>query len=184
MHFKIVNPDTLVIENSYISDVSLKDRYGGPFGSYPHIAVPEGLDPDCIVAFKDEDGNIGFSVSMEKTIAKKMEDKKAKIKVAYDLMNQEVYAKMGAIFGTTNSDSAVAYNETFKTMKNYPDSFLDGKFTADRDIGGFKAGDPLDTRGKISNYAEARLAESNAYSVWRLQRIAQFRQERSDILNK
>lgn len=48
MILKIVNPITLQIENSYEADNVV--QYGGSWGQYPHIAVPEGLDPDCVKA--------------------------------------------------------------------------------------------------------------------------------------
>ncbi len=220
MFFKIVNPTTLAIEQSYEADEAVK--YGGPWGQYPHIAVPFGMEQSCvkceqngvetvtvvdvpehtIPAVLDGEGNV---VTPEQTVpavtheeerpvyalvedatllaAKAAADKQLLVAAAYDRMNNDIYGEMALVFGTTKSDSASAFFETWKLMVAAPTSFANEGLHADKEVGTFHAGDELNTTQKITDYANARIADANGYSVYRMKRIEQFRAERVTILN-
>jgi len=115
----------------------------------------------------------------EKVIA----DKTALVTEAYALLNEEVYAEMNTVFGTTNANSASAYNETWKEMIAAPSDYSSAGLTARLAVGGFVVGDALDTDQKISDYASAKIVEAKAYGVWRMQRIEQFKVDRETIIN-
>lgn len=53
MYFKIINPGTLDIECAYTAPEP--QPWGGPWGQFPHVAVPEGMDPDCVRATSREE---------------------------------------------------------------------------------------------------------------------------------
>lgn len=93
--------------------------------------------------------------------------KEEAIKVAYDTMNQEVYAEMAAVFGTTNPESATAYNETWKLMKTIPAEFVGTDF--------------VDEAAVIA-YADLKLAAVLAYAKFRMNKIKTFQLAKAAIL--
>jgi len=93
--------------------------------------------------------------------------KEAQVKAAYDQMNSDVYAQMAIVFGTTNPESATAYNETYKLMKESPADFVNA--------------DLVDAAA-VEAFADAKLATIKAYAIYRIGRIAQFQAERDAIL--
>jgi hypothetical protein len=99
---------------------------------------------------------------------KQAKQKESQIKAAYDQMNADVYAQMTQVFGTTNAESATAYNETYKLMKEYPADFTNADLTTEADV---------------LAYAEQKLLEIKNYALYRLQRIKQFQLEKEAILN-
>lgn len=106
---------------------------------------------------------------------------------AYEQMNEDVYAKMKEVFGTSKSDSATAFFETWKDMKVSPNNYvgLGLKVREDIFVNGvqlFDEGALLDTAQKVVDYATAKVNQALAYGVWRMQRIQQFETERSQIL--
>jgi hypothetical protein len=179
MIFKIVNPDTLLIEHSYEADEAV--QYGGSWGSYPHLPV-EALDPDCVKAELVEDV-ITLIEDTDKTATKAVATKTSLVTTAYNELNADVYAQMAVVFGTTNADSAVANNESYKNMKSSPALFSNKGFKAEKAVGSFTLGAALDTDQKVIDYASARLGETTQYAVWRMERIEQFKAERNTILN-
>jgi hypothetical protein len=92
-------------------------------------------------------------------------------------MCEDVYAEMEKVFGTSKSDSANANFETWRLMHSNPMLFRDQSITASRSIGTFTQGDPLDTEAKLSAFSSLCIEDANAYSLYRLKRIEQFRQE-------
>lgn len=208
MIFKIINSDTLQIEHSYEAEEKLK--YGGPWGTFPHISVPEGLDPDCVKAEShqetvtvvdvpeslDEQGNTVPAVTHDEQITvytlvedagkvaeKELKTKEALVTASYNKMNEDIYEDMYNVYGTKNSDSAVAWQETFKNMKSSPALFSVLGLKAEKAVGSFSVGDALDDDAKIVSYAGAMLGSVTQYAIRRLQRIAQFKEERNAILN-
>lgn len=110
------------------------------------------------------------------------EQKAAQVTEIYNAMNTEVYTAMGGVFGTTNADSATAYERTWEMMKAAPENWSGAGLLAEFAVGGFAVGDALDTDQKVTDYATAKIAEVLAYGVWRMQRIKQFKIDRAAIL--
>lgn len=123
------------------------------------------IDENFLVASLVE----GVWTITEDTSAKTAADKAQQVADAYAVMNADVYAAMYTLFGTNNPDSAVAYERTWSLMKSNPASFV-----------GINA--ELSTEQAVTDYADTKIAAALAYSVWRIQRIEQFRDLRSSIL--
>ena len=102
---------------------------------------------------------------------------------AYNEMNEEVYAEMSNVFGTSNSESANAYNETYKLMQSSPSSFSGVGLVATIDTANFSKGDALDSDSKVSDFAGEALDKIDAYAVWRMVRIKQFSDKKTTIEN-
>jgi hypothetical protein len=96
-------------------------------------------------------------------------DKVSQIDVLYKTMNEEVLNQMAAVFGTTNPDSASAYEGTYKLMLEKPSLFI-GKLG-------------LTSEGEVLAYAIGKMTAIENYAIWRLERIELFRVERESILN-
>lgn len=109
--------------------------------------------------------------------------KEREIKILYDIMNVEVYTQMSLVFNTTNADSANANRETWALMLENPSDWSVVGLKAEFNRGSLSIGDALDTDEKITNYASACLNAVKAYGIWRMQRIQQFRADRSLIEN-
>lgn len=231
------------IECAYQADE--KVQYGGPWGEYPHVAVSEGLDPDCVAPTSRQEtitvtdfpeqtipavtheeivvdvpesvdpdtGEVIPAVTHTETVvdtpeqtvpavthdeqitvyeleededlvaAKAVATKQTLVSEAYDDMNTDVFAQMETVFGTARADSASAYFETWKLMADNPSLFSGEGLKADKTISTFTLGDALDTNQKVQDFANARIAEANAYSVYRMKRIETFRVERAAILS-
>lgn len=97
------------------------------------------------------------------------------IALAYERMNSDVYSAMSLVFGTTNADSATAYEKTWTLMKDTPSDWSGLGLKDD-------LGASLDTDAKVLAYATAKLAAVVEYGKWRMVRIEQFRAERASIL--
>jgi hypothetical protein len=108
-------------------------------------------------------------------------DKEKRIAEKYNLMTTDVLASMTSVFGTTSTESANAYNETWKKMIASPASYSAQGITARFAIAGLQVGDALDTDQKVTDYANAKLAEVDQYGVDRMVRIEQFRSEKAAI---
>lgn len=109
-------------------------------------------------------------------------DKGVRIAQAYAEMNTEVLSAMTTVFGTSKTDSATAYNETWKMMSASPSDWSGAGLKSAFVVAGFAIGDALDDDVKIAAYANAKLAESLAYGIWRMQRIDAFKSLRDSIL--
>jgi hypothetical protein len=53
MFFKIINPESLTIEQGYQAEEV--QPWGGPWGQMPHVAVPENMDAECVRAISYEE---------------------------------------------------------------------------------------------------------------------------------
>jgi len=126
------------------------------------------------------------AVPAYKTLQKKASwvahDKNVRVSQAYEAMNSEVLAQMALVFGTTKTDSASAYNETWKMMSSNPSDWSGAGLKSSFIVAGFQIGDVLDDITKVANYANAKLAEALAYGIWRMQRIDSFKNLRDSIL--
>jgi hypothetical protein len=128
---------------------------------------PEGINP--LAHFEANVFNSEFRAQFQNVIAAQIPiDKQALVDEKYNLLNTEVYAQMASVFGTTNPESATANHNTWATMVQYPTAFVGSL--------GFT------TPEEVLLFAQPKLNASIAYSIYRLQRIEQFRQERTAIL--
>lgn len=168
-----------------IFDIIDSDNHPGSIlsGIIAEVEIPEGMDESTMKAVIGEDGAISFEVDTEKVAAKAAAEKAALVTAAYNQMNTDVYAQMASVFGTTKSDSATAFEGTFKLMAQKPELFVNEGLVADKAVGAFLVGDALNTTELVAEYAAARIAEVEAYAVYRMNRIKQFHAERELILN-
>lgn len=185
MIYLMINKETLKICGQYESDFK-KDSssYWGYAVCEPicaHIELPEGLDSDCVIAQLNGE-QIELIEDITKVEAKQALVKQNQVTEAYNRMNSDILTEMTMVFGTTRTDSASAYNETWKLMASNPVLFTHEGLKADKEVGAFNPGDVLNTEQKIQDYANARIAEANAYAVYRMKRIEQFRVERATLL--
>jgi len=165
-----------------------------------HFELPSGLHEDTVLPIEVSATSIpaevasggvaseteGFIYILQedagKVADKLVQDKTDLVTAAYNQMNTDVYAQMYVVFGTKNPESATAYHDTWKLMSSNPSEWSSIGLTSNFDRGGLVKGDALDTVQKIQDYSDACLAEVNAYGVWRMQRIEQFKVERATLL--
>lgn len=174
MKFVIIKDMTIA---QYESD-TMKDGSDIYMDSYTQLEVPEGLDADCIKAILVNDV-ITLVEDTDKVTLKAQSSKNSRLLEVYNTMNSEVLSQMAVVFGTTNPDSAVRQNEIWKLMQASPSSWLNKK--ADKAIGGLTKGEIMDTAEKVSNFANARIAEATTYALWSYDRIEQCRADQAVI---
>jgi len=87
----------------------------------------------------------------------------------YDAMVVDVYNKMYEVFGTRNDVSAQATASTYEAMVKRPASYVG-------ELG-------LVDEAAVLSYASTKIAEADAYAIYRLNRIVQFQTERDAIIN-
>lgn len=109
------------------------------------------------------------------------EDKNRRVSEKYNAMREDVLNDMYVVFGTNRTDTANAYYQTWLKMVESPSQFSSAGLTARFSVGGVSVGDALDTDQKVTDYATAKVVESEAYGVSRMQRIEQFKNEKSAI---
>lgn len=148
-----------------------------------HMVIPPELDFRALAADVTADGTVTLSSSAEKVAAIRTAAKNAQVSEAYQRMDKDVFDKMEVVFGTRRSDSATAFSQTWELMRSKPDLFAGvAGVVADKAVGGLQRGQPLTTTQQVLNFANGRIAEAEAYAVWRLQRIVQYQMERAQIL--
>jgi hypothetical protein len=89
------------------------------------------------------------------------------VTIEYNKMNDDVFAEMKRVFGTSNADSANAYYETYKLMASDPGLFVAALNKNEQDI--------------VAD-ANVKIEAIKQYSVYRMIRIAQFQAEKAAIL--
>lgn len=166
-----------------IHDVIDSDNHPGSIlsGILAEVEVPEGMDERYLGATV-ENGEVTLAIDAGKMAAAVAAEKQAQVTAAYNHMNDDVYGQMEAVFGTKKSDSATAFEATFRLMVQKPELFSGKGLSADKAVGDFTVGQELDTDQKVVDYATARIAEIEAYAVYRMNRIKQFYTERAQIL--
>lgn len=102
--------------------------------------------------------------------------KEVAIAEAYRIMDSEVRAEMVNVFGTSVAESATANQLTWANMLVKPELYSSAGLKDD-------LGNILNTNELVIAYAQAKINASDAYSVWRLQRVDAFRAERQAILD-
>ena len=184
MKFVIIERSTGNIVQRYERDDYLKHQaWGGMNGSIElveHLEVPLYMDWDFLIQPVPTDAQGDFALA-EDTTAKTAAQKVIDVKAAYDKMVSDSLAQMASTFGTTSTESATAYERTWEKMIATPSDYSSAGLTARFDRGGLLTGQPLDTDQKVLDYANACIALVNAYGVWRMQRIEQFRSEKATI---
>lgn len=132
----------------------------------------------------DANGNVIGTVTLpvgtpeskwQEVILKHTTTKADLIAAAYERMNSDVYGAMAIAFGTTNPDSATAYEKTWNLMKDDPSGWAALGLKDD-------TGADLDTSQKVLAFVTVKLAAVEQYGKWRMMRIEQFRAERASIL--
>jgi hypothetical protein len=177
MIFKIIKPDSLTIEHSYEADEA--QAWGGPWGQYPHVAVPEGLDPECVVA-QMVDGVIVLVEESSLIAAKAERAKLVLVSEAYARLNADVYAEAARVLDSSNPDSANANQVAWKDMYASPADYVGVRVRVGTPA--FEKGHVLANTEEVISYASERVAAVRAYGVWRENRIAAFEDERAAIL--
>ena len=120
----------------------------------------------------------------EDTTKKLTDQMNKEISDAYNTMTSDILAEMTKVFGTTKTDSAIAYQETWKEMAVSPELYSTLALKARFDIDGVCVlGDLLDTDQKILDYATAKTNQAKQYAVYRMTRIEQFRNDKEAIVD-
>lgn len=96
-------------------------------------------------------------------------DKERLIEVKYNEMVSDIYTEMFNVFGTRNDISAQATASTYEAMLKRPEAYAGMAGLVDQ--------------AAVTAYATTKVAEADAYGVFRLNRIAQFQTEKDAILN-
>lgn len=94
--------------------------------------------------------------------------KEKQVSDLHEQMNKDVLVQMNIVFGTTNPESATAYKQTYDLMLAKPALWV-GKLG-------------LTDEAAVTAYATAKIEVIEQYAVWRMERIAQFKIERDQIL--
>lgn len=154
----------------------LASRPGDTLPGVKDVLVDDSFDSDIMVAVIDGD-NVSFAVDSAKLTAKLERQASGQIQALYDLMNAEIFQRMFVVFGTNRTDSASAYYETWKLMVAKPDLFSSKGLTVDRNMENapYMTGEPLNSDAKVIAWASFRITVAEAYSVYRMERIEQFR---------
>jgi len=113
--------------------------------------------------------DINLGVSPSSFTVDKTEDRSDELQSIYDAMVKDVYDEMENVFGTRNDVSASAFAATWEAMIKRPASYVDPEL-------GFA------DESAVTAYANAKIAASDAYGVFRLKRIGQFESEKATIL--
>jgi len=92
---------------------------------------------------------------------------KIDLKKAY---SDDVYAEMLRVFGTTSTDVATANYHTYKIMIENPAAFIEESLKDDD-------GNQLDTEVKLSDYASIKIAEIEAYAVYRSKKFQKYKDD-------
>ena len=167
-----------------IFDIFSPENHPGPVlsGTIAEVEVADDFDTSIMEANVAEDGSVSFAESAAKVAAKALKTKQDAVGVAYAAMDKDVFDGMEEVFGTRRADSATAYYETWKLMKEKPELFASEGLLADKETPSTALGAPLNTNQKVIDFASDRIAEAEAYSVVRVLRIKQFQTERAAIL--
>jgi hypothetical protein len=175
--FAIVNKESLLILAKYEAEEKIDLTVTGSWlASEPvcaHIEIYD-IDGDCIKAERSGE-DIILVLDSNLVNAKAARLLSEAVTEKYSDMNSDVYAQMNTVFGTSKSDSAVAFKETWDLMVSHPEDYVN---KAMNDVGTI-----MTTELEVTTYAQTKLNAVRAYSVYRLERIQQFYAERAAILS-
>lgn len=125
---------------------------------------------------------VQFVSDAAKVLVKTNATKAAAVGVKYAEMDKAIFDQMEVVFGTRRADSAAATQQTMNLMSAKPDLFALEGLVADMAVTGYPLGTALNTAIKVKAYADLRIAQIEAYGVFRVKRIKQFGDERAVIL--
>jgi hypothetical protein len=173
MIFKIVNPSTLLIEQSYEAEEPV--QYGGSWGSYPHIPVPIEMDADCVIAHLNDDViELVEDVTLKanKVITgknKQIADLNIQTWSTILTQAQTVYPDVSINVNDWNMSSILimAAHSTYEAMVTYPSEYVGEIFT---------------DNAAVLAYAQPKLAASNAFGKWRIGILAAESAQKAIIL--
>ena len=119
--------DTLCIVGSYNSNAPDYGRFGGDWGSPQvtvHLEVPEGLDPQCIMAVRDsESGEITLQEDPTK-LAQKTADQWASVRAQQrDLLYKSDWTCSVTDYEPPNRDAWVQYRAALRDVTTQTDPF-------------------------------------------------------------
>jgi hypothetical protein len=166
-----------------IHDVFSPENHPGSIlsGIIKEVEVADDFDKEVMEATVESDGSVSFASSPAKVAAKAAKAKAGLIAAKYVEMDTEIFDEMETVFGTRRADSATAAHQTLILMKSNPELFSEEGLLADMPVTGFAVGAALDTDEKVLDYATKRIEQINAYGVFRVKRIKQFREEKAAI---
>lgn len=134
---------------------------------YDEICV--GVSKDANIIFSgDVNEELPDDVKQKAAVSRNKKEKQKKLSIAYDEMVKDVYDEMLKVFGTRNDSSASAYAATYEAMAKRPNNYVGAGF-ADATA--------------VINYANERIAAIDAYAVFRIKRIEQYRLKAAEIQN-
>lgn len=136
--------------------------------SYPNYVSFYGNDTEMTFEFSNDDDKEAIEAILEQDI-EVIVDKNRQVKVKYDEMVNAIYAEMLNVFGTSNDVSAQATASTYEAMITRPANYVGQLGLVDE--------------AAVLAYANSKIADADTYAVFRLNRIAQFQQEKAAILN-
>jgi hypothetical protein len=154
MLLKKVDVNTLEFDDGVFKSETILECEG-----YVFLEVGNGLNENYVKAALID----GVIVLIEDSVAKKA----YLIDQAYQQLQADVYAQMALVFGTNKSDSAAASERTWEKMLAKPSLYVGSLFA---------------NEAAVLAEASEKVPQCEAYSVYRLERIAQFRLARAAII--
>ena len=94
--------------------------------------------------------------------------------VVYNSLNESILNDGAATAGTTNVLSSIVDIITYKRMFEKPELFDSEGLVAKKAVGAFTQGQALDNELKIKQYAEAMIAETDAFLIRRMKAITNY----------
>ncbi len=132
--------------------------------------------PYIKISTNEEDpSNYVFTVDNEAKIDDQENRKKERL--GSELHNQlvlDVYTEMYNVFKTRDANSAAAYLETWKDMKETPLRYVGVGLYSDEVSDNLLLGQTLDTIEEILEYSNIKLEKAFVYGIWRMKRIQEF----------
>ena len=119
--------DTLCIVGSYNSNAPDYGRFGGDWGSPQvtvHLEVPEGLDPQCIMAVRDsESGEITLQEDPQKVAAKTADQWTSVRAQQRDLLYKSDWTCSVTDYEVPNKSEWVQYRAALRDVTTQSDPF-------------------------------------------------------------
>jgi len=169
--FVMVNKEELVVRGYYIAeekdDVNPGRSVSDTEPICVHLELPEGLSADCVKAVLIEDV-ITLVGDSEKVAAKAEAAKAQQVAALKAISDKDITDAMFALFGTMNENSATRQYLTWEKMVTKPSSYV-GNLFADETA--------------VLAYATPKVAACEAYSLFCIERSAQFNADKAAILN-
>lgn len=176
------------IDGIYENDRAAFHKSSGLVDVVDLPAALEGVDQKYIKVADDPE--LGWVVEKD-TALESADQKAAQGLVLYNEMVKDIVTDMVSVFGTSDMNSASAYERTWNLMNATPSDWANAGLTARFARGQYddgsgtmvsiKEGDALDTEAKVQAYADSCLDEVRQYGIRRMQRIEQFRRDKAAL---